>query len=95
MIWLQANQSSFKNVRNRDFSPDCVRIASRSEDFSPLYKTKLQGCDTVGFKLLSFSAVIDNYIKMDLDCLCDRPQALQWEACYYKSIRHNSSMHST
>ncbi|QFS43366.1 hypothetical protein GXM_00839 [Nostoc sphaeroides CCNUC1] len=53
MIWLQANQFSFKNVRSRDFSPDFVRIASRSEDFSPHHKTTLQDCDTVAFKLLT------------------------------------------
>ncbi|MCC5605853.1 hypothetical protein LC612_03360, partial [Nostoc sp. CHAB 5834] len=53
MIWLQANQFSFKNVRSRDFSPDFVPIASRREDFSPHYKTTLQDCDTVAFKLLT------------------------------------------
>ncbi len=51
--------------------------------------------NTLAFNLLSFSAVIDNHIKTGLDFLCARPQALQWEAYSYKSIRHNPSMHPT
>ncbi|WP_242055350.1 hypothetical protein [Nostoc flagelliforme] len=36
-----------------------------------------QECDPIAFNLLNFSARIHNHIKTGLDCLCDRPQALQ------------------